>query len=182
MKPSIEVELRGLLTQEQYDSLTKRLENEGVRVESDDKDTFFFNVPRGIFKVCDEISKGQGKLSIKIGSEETGALKETEIVIKREQIPSFMEFFEALGYTENHHVPQIRKNFFLKDSILSLKFTPDFQYHFEIEGRLLKDEALVDAEKDDLKKICDQYGLVPLEPEEIAMRVKEIRKRIGFDK
>lgn len=182
MKHVIEVELRGLLTQEQYDALIKRLEDEGVAVEADDKDTFFFNVPQGIFKVCDEISKGQGKLSLKIGSEETGALKEKEIIIKREQVSSFMGFFAALGYTEYHHVPQKRKNFFLKDATLSLKFTPDFQYHFELEGRILEDEALVEAEKKHLKAICDQYGIVPLEPEEIAVRVKEIRKRIGFDK
>ncbi|MFA4954044.1 MAG: hypothetical protein WC641_01905 [Patescibacteria group bacterium] len=182
MKHSIEVELRGLLTPEEYDALIKRLEREGVAFEADDKDTFFFNVPQGIFKVCDEISKDQGKLSLKIGSEETGALKEMEIVIKREQVPSFMEFFAALGYTEYHHVPQKRKNFFLKDSTLSLKFTPDFQYHFELEGELLDDEALVEEEKKHLKSICDQYGIVPLEPEEIAAKVKEIRKQIGFDK
>jgi adenylate cyclase class IV len=182
MNHVIEVELRGLLTKEQYDSLIKRLEAEGILFEADDKDTYFFNVQKGIFKVCDEISKDQGKLSLKIGSEETGALKEKEIIITREQVPAFIEFFNALGYAEPHHVPQQRKNFFLKDATLSLKFTPDFQFHFELEGKLLEDETLVETEKKHLKDICDQYGIVPLQPEEITERVKEIRKRIGFDK
>lgn len=181
MKHPIEVELRGFLTEEQYNALILRLKNEGIDSEEDDKDTFFFNVQKGIFKVCDEISKDKAKLSLKIGSEETGALKELEIAIPREQVKIFMSFFAALGYSDFHHVPQKRINFFLKNSILSLKFTPDFQYHFELEGRPLEDEALVENEKLMLRHVCGQYGIIPLEPEEVAAKVKEIRKRIGFD-
>lgn len=182
MKKTIEVELRGLLTEAQYNALVERLDHEGVRVEEDDKDTYFFNVPRGIFKVCNEISKGQGKLSLKVGSEETGALEEREIVFKQQQVKDFLKFFGALGYSEYHHVPQKRKNYFLDGATLSLKFTPDFQYHFELEGELIEDESLVERAKNRLKGICNTYGIVPMDPEEIASRVKEIRKRIGFDK
>ncbi len=181
MKHVIEVELRGLLTKEQYDALTRRLKDEGTAFEADDKDTYFFNVKNGIFKVCDEISKDQGKLSLKIGSVEMGALKEKEIVIPREQVPLFIDFFAMLGYADYHHVLQKRENFFLKEATLSLKFTPDFQYHFELEGALLEDENLIEQEKIRLKSICDGYGLLPMEPEEIAARIKEIRKHIGFD-
>jgi adenylate cyclase class IV len=182
MKPLIEVELRGLMSPEQYQSLIRRLNEEGVPVEADDKDTYFFNFPRGIFKVCDEISKDQGKLSLKIGSEETGALQEQEIVVGREQVPAFRNFFANLGYTDFHLVPQKRQNFFLPDSTLSLKFTEDFQHHFELEGELLEDESEVPAERERLKGICREYGLTPMEPEEIAARVQVIKKRLGFVK
>lgn len=76
MEKTIEVELRGLLTEKQYQSLTEHLVKEGVTFEFDDKDTYFFNVSRGVFKLCDEISKNQDKLSLKIGVLESGALKE----------------------------------------------------------------------------------------------------------
>lgn len=182
MRKTIEVELRGLLTEEQYNSLIEHLTKDGVAFESDDKDTYFFNVSSGIFKLCDEISKDQGKLSLKLGSEETGALKEQEIVFERKLVPDFLNFFANIGFAERHLVPQKRKNFFLKDSTLSLKYTPDFEYHFELEGTLLSDESQIDAEKERLQVICKHYGLVPLTSEELTERIKTIRKRIGFDK
>ncbi len=57
MTKTIEVELRGLMTGEQQEALAARVSSEGAAAEDDDKDTYFFNVPRGIFKICDEISK-----------------------------------------------------------------------------------------------------------------------------
>ncbi len=120
---------------------------------------------------------------MKIGKEETGgALEEIEIVIRRDQIKPFFNFFAALGYIDYHHVPQKRRNYFFKNAELALKFTPDFQYHFELEGRLLRDSSQINKEKSRLRKICRHYGLTPLEPHEIASRIKEIRKRIGFEK
>lgn len=180
MKPLIEVELRGLMTEDQYQKLIRRLNEERVPVEADDKDTYFFNVPRGIFKVCDEVSKDQGKLSLKLGDEETGALQELEIPFDRAEVPQYLKFFAALGYDKFHLVPQKRQNFFLPDATLSLKYTEDFRHHFELEGELLEDEADVPAERERLKELCREYGLTPLEPAEIAARVAEIKKRIGF--
>ncbi len=182
MKNNIEVELRGLLTKKQYNAIKKRLKNEGVIFEVDDKDTYFFNVSSGVFKICDETSKDQGKISLKLGKEETGAMEELEICFKRDQVPLFLKFFKALGYTEYHLVPQKRTNFFLRDATLSLKYTPDFQYHFELEGKLLSSKLYIEAEKLRLQALCAHYGLIPMEPNEISKRVKEIRKRIGFDK
>ncbi len=182
MKKSIEIELRGLLTEKQYNSLTERLTKDGVAFESDDKDTYFFNVSSGIFKLCDEISKDRGKLSLKIGSEETGALDEQEIIFERNLVPAFLHFFAEIGFAKHHLVPQKRKNYFLKDSTLSLKYTPDFEYHFELEGALLNNESQIDAEKERLQIICKHYGLTPLTSKEIADRIRNIRKRIGFDK
>lgn len=179
---TIEVELRGLLTKAQYDSLVQRFKKEKVKFEEDDKDTYFFNVPDGVFKLCDEKSKNRGKISLKIGKEETGALEEIEIIIKRDQIKPFFNFFAALGYMDFHHVPQKRKNYFLDGAELALKFTPDFQYHFELEGELLSSAKQINKEKKKLLDICRHYKIVPLEPAEIASRIKEIRKRIGFEK
>jgi adenylate cyclase class IV len=179
---TIEVELRGLLTKTQYNSLIQRLKKERVKFEKDDKDTYFFNVPDGVFKLCDEKAKSRGKISLKIGKEETGALEEMEIIIKRDQIKPFFNIFAALGYIDFHHVPQKRKNYFLNGAELALKFTPDFQYHFELEGELLNNVKQINKEREKLLDICHHYKIVPLEPAEIASRIKEIRQRIGFEK
>lgn len=181
-KKTIEVELRGLMTAEQVAALVARLTAEGVASEADDKDTYFFNMTRGIFKVCDDLSKNQAKLSMKIGSEANGALEELEVPLEPAKVQSLIRFLSTLGLGDPHLVPQQRTNWFLDGATLSLKFTKDFQHHFEMEGRLLEDEAEVEAERQRLHGVCADYGLTPLTPQEIAARVAEIRKRIGFAK
>jgi hypothetical protein len=181
-KNNIEVELRGLLTKNEYESLLKRLDRKKIPHEDDDKNTYFFNVPKGIFKLCDEISKNRGKISLKLGAEETGALDEREIIINRRQIKEFIDLFGMLGYTKYHLVPQKRINFFLPSAELSIKYTPNFKYHFELEGKPISDRRKIEKEKKRLKKICADYGLTPLTPEEIATQVKKVKKKIGFEK
>lgn len=179
-QPLIEVELRGLLTPEAYDALQQRLLDEGVSSEADDKETYFFRFPPGILKVCDEISKDRGKISLKIGEEAQGALQEREVLLPHDQVDATLDLFRAIGYGEPHQVTQKRTNYFLPTSTLSLKFTEDFRYHFELEGEPVFDPLLVEEEKLHLRQVCAEYGLVPLEPAEVEKRIKAIKERIGF--
>jgi adenylate cyclase class IV len=180
MPRTIEVELRGLLASDEHDRLIERLTREGADFEVDDKDTYFFNFPAGILKVCDESSKDSGKISLKLGDEAHGALDETEIQISREDAPRAIHLLSKLGYGDPHHVPQKRTNYFLGSATLSVKYTPEFGHHFELEGDLLDSEARIELEKQRLQEICHAYGLVPLEPGVLEARIKDIRKRIGF--
>ena len=177
-RPLIEVELRGLLTLEAYNALQQRLLDEDVPCEADDKETYFFQFPPGILKVCDEISKDRGKISLKLGKEEQGALEEYEILILRDQVNAALTLFAAHGYGEPHQVTQDRTNYALPTATLSLKFTEDFRHHFELEGEPVYDPSFVEEEKQRLRGICREYGLVPMEPEEIEARIKAIKKRI----
>ena len=177
----IEVELRGLLTPTQYHALQQRLLDEGVPCQADDKESYFFNFPRGVLKVCDEISQDRGKISLKLGKEAEGALEEHEIFISRDQVNAAITLLVACGYGEPHQVTQDRMNYALPTATLSLKFTEDFRHHFELEGEPVYDPSFVEEEKRRLRSICLEYGLVPLEPEEIEERVNSIKRRIGFD-
>lgn len=179
--PPIEVELRGLLTKKAFDALQQHLLDEGVPCEADDKVTYFFDFPRGILKICDEISQDRGKISLKVGKEEDGALEEYEIFISRDQVNAALVLFVATGLGAPHEVTQDRMNYILPTATLSLKFTEDFRHHFELEGEPIYDLSLVEQEKQRLRAICAEYGLIPMEPEEIEERVNAIRKRIGFD-
>mgnify|MGYP007034159933 CR=1 FL=1 len=55
------------------------------------------------------------------------------MTLARNNFNDLMFIFKALGFTKFHKVEQKRDNFYLKDLEveLALKFTPDFQYHFE---------------------------------------------------
>ncbi|MEI7740975.1 MAG: hypothetical protein WCJ29_00550 [bacterium] len=181
MEHNIEVELRGLMAEEAFRALETRLKKEGVKCEEDDKDTYFFNVQKGTFKISDEKSRNQAKICLKVGDLETSALREVDLKIARTEVPAAIKLLVALGYEKYHLVPQKRANYFLPGAILSLKYTPDFQFHFEMESENLVDEKDIESEKAKLRKLCAEYGIVPMDPEEIAEHMKMIRKKIGFD-
>lgn len=179
-KKNVEVELRGLLDEISYRALAERLESAGTEAERDDKDTYFYDVPSGIFKICDEISKNGAKLSAKIGKEETGAMEEIEIPFDRARVEDMRKCLSAAGLTRYHQVPQKRTNFSLDGCVLSLKHTPDFGFHFELEGKPAGNEDEAARELLRLQAICERIGISPMTPAEIAGRVIAIKERLGF--
>lgn len=178
MNNNKEIELRGILGEKQYFNLIKRLNSCGYTHEKDDKISYFFVRKKGIFKINDEISKNQAKISLKLGDEEKGKLNESEVVLDRRYFNDLLFIFQKLGFTKYHKVEQKRDNFLLKDLDveLSLKYTLDFQYHFEIEyfGNKIKSENKI---KKYLKKICDKFNIAPLEEKELLQKIQDIKKR-----
>ena len=173
-----EIELRGYLTKKQYIDLIKNLNLCGYTNEKDDKDSYFFIREKGIFKINDEISKNQAKISLKTGDEEKGRLYEKEITLDRRYVKDLLFVFKELGFTKYHKVKQKRDNFLLKDLDieLSLKYTPDFQHHFEIEyiGNKLKSEKSIIQY---LKKMCDKFNIIPLSEKELFEKIKKIKNK-----
>ncbi|MCX6743729.1 MAG: hypothetical protein NT116_05890 [Candidatus Parcubacteria bacterium] len=178
MNNNKEIEFRGILGKKQYFDLLKKLILRGYAHEKDDKISYFFVRKKGIFKINDEISKNQAKISLKLGDEERGKLHESEVVVDRRYFNDLLFIFQKLGFTKYHKVEQKRDNFLLKDFDveLSLKYTIDFQYHFEIEylGNKIKSENKI---KKYLKEICDKFNIVPLEEKELLQRIQDIKKR-----
>ncbi len=103
---------------------------------------------------------------------------ESEVVFDRHYFSDLMFIFQQLGFTKYHKVEQKRDNFLLKelDVELSLKYTPDFQYHFEIEylGSKIKSAKKI---KDYLKEISNKFNIVPLEEKELLKRIQDIKKK-----
>lgn len=173
-----EIEIRGVLGKEQYFDLIKRLNSCGYLENKDDKISYFFVREKGIFKINDEISKNQAKISLKLGDEEKGKLHESEVVFDRRYFKDLLFIFQKLGFTKYHKVEQKRVNFSLKDLDveLSLKYTLDFQYHFEIEyvGNKIKSENKI---KTYLRKVCDKFNIAPLEEKELLRKIQDIKKQ-----
>ena len=91
-----EIELRGLLKKDQYLALIKKLDTLGYAHKKDDKLSYFFERKKGIFKLNDEISKNQAKISLKIGDEEKGSLKEYEVIFERRYFKDLLLIFNKL--------------------------------------------------------------------------------------
>lgn len=180
-KNNREIELRGLLEKEQYSNLIKKLDDLGYAHEEDDKLSYFFERETGIFKLNDEVSKNQAKISLKIGDEEKNSLEEYEVVVDRKYFNDLLLIFQKLGFTKFNIVDQKRINFHLKDLDveLALKHSPSFQYHFEIEylGEKIKSE---DEIKGYLKEVCKKFEIVPLTEEELAQKIREIKKGLNW--
>lgn len=172
-----EIELRGLLTKKQYLSLFKKLGALGYTHEKDDKNSYFFERERGIFKLNDEISKNQAKLSLKLGDEEKGKLHECEVIFDRRYFKNLLFILKSVGFTRFHITKQKRDNFHLidLDVELSLKYSKSFKYHFEIEylGKQYKLEKDI---KKYLKEVCAKLEIKPMEEDELREAIAEIKR------
>lgn len=176
-----EVELRGLLSEKQHDALRTDLISKGYSYSEDDKVSYFFVWDKGVFKLNDEVSQNRSKISLKIGDEVKGSLREYEVVFDRESLEGMLHIFSELGFRKFHKVDQKRKNFILNDLDveIALKYTPDFQHHFEIEyiGDQFEE---IDEIKAYLRGVCEKFGIIPLDEWELDKRIKEIKARYGL--
>ena len=173
---NIEHELRGLLSKEEFEALILRLEKEAVKIIDDSKDTYFFVVPEGMILKIVKSNDGREFISFKIGDETVGGLEEYEIPLK-DGIEDTLRLFGHLGLNVNY-VPQIRTNYFLENGLeISMKHTPDWGYHFEIEymreDQALNSEQILRLLEDE----CRILGLRPMSPNEIKHFIRTINKK-----
>lgn len=177
----IEVELRGLMSNEKWLELVLNLKQRCDDYENDDKLSYFFVIANGILKVNDEITKNTAKIVYKHGDESNNILEEYEITIRRDEVDKAVNMFVNLGYKDVNEVDQKRINFKYKDTVISLKNTPDFGPHFEIEK---KAKNISDAKsiKNELKKVCKELGLVPMTPKQIRELIVKVNNDHGFMK
>lgn len=175
----IEVELRGLLSKDKWLDLISNLKQCCGDYENDDKLSYFFVIANGILKVNNEITKNTAKIVYKHGDESNNILEEYEITIHREDVEKAVNMFVNLGYKNVNEVDQKRINFKYKDTVISLKNTPDFGPHFEIE---MKAKNISDArkKKKELMQVCRELGLTPMTPKQIRELIVKVNNNHGF--
>lgn len=171
----IEVELRGLLTQDQNHKLLSYLQNNGTGFEQDNKHTTFFHYPDGILKLVENTSKKQFKLSLKTGNEYNNlGMDETEIYI-----PSIGDYrtasslLKSLGFTIKGTVVQQRINVTYKDVQFSLKFTESWGYHFEAEMLVQKRSSAIGA-RQHIINVCNELNIKYMEEEELQAFIETL--------
>lgn len=177
----IEVEVRGLLSKEKWLYLASYLKQNSEEYENDDKLSYFFVISSGILKVNDEVTKKTAKIVYKYGDESKNILDEYEIAISKKDVPKVVDMFVKLGYENVNKVPQKRINFRYKNAIFSLKDTPDFGPHFEIEKKA-KNKSDAMKKRTELKQICKDLGVVPMTPKQIRDLIIKVNRDHGFVK
>ncbi|MFH2029479.1 MAG: CYTH domain-containing protein [Bacteroidota bacterium] len=178
VKGKVEVELRGILSEEEFDNLSNNLKKR-YSYERDNKKTLFYVTTGFILKIETKKELDTFFLIVKNGDETKNILEEIEVKLNISDLPKMIKILEILGYSKVNIVEQRRTNYFLEDNIvLSLKYTNDWGYHFEIE-KMVK---LFEAEKTK-KKLADKCGFFNIkfmDGIEIAGKINEINKKHGF--
>lgn len=175
---NFEVELRGQLSKQDFNRVKSFLDDNSSGVK-DNKLTYFFVSKKIILKVTDERSKNKAKITIKVGDETENILKEYEICIPRKSVTGAVNLFKTLGYSKVNAVEQKRTNYKYKGSHISLKHTPDWGLHFEIETKA-KNKKQAAEKKLKLFKICKELDISPMTSEEIKNKIKQINKSHNF--
>ena len=162
-----EIELRGRLTAKQYAQLEAQLQRL-TPGERNDKRSQFFRFDRGILKVSEHQPSGKVILSLKLGDETRNSLDEHEVELRAGMFDRAVTMVAALGYPKRELVEQQRTDYRLGDITLSLKCTPDWGPHFEVE-MLAEATAAAEAQaRQALVACCDRFGLTPMAPAELA--------------
>lgn len=162
----IEVEVRGFLSKEEFETKLKEFQKISSSFEEDHRDTTFFMLPEATLKVTKMKSKNQSKISYKSGDIVSSVgQEEVELLIPITDYDKAVLIFTKLGLTDKQITEQIRYNFNIDGFEVSLKWSKDWEYHFEVE-KLVNDRSQMDNINSEIKEFCSKFKLKPLSEEE----------------
>ncbi len=171
----LEIEKRGLLTEEKYKELLSFLNIHGKSLGEDDKDVVYYIYEDKLLKVVNNLSKKSAKVSLKMNKLGDGiSTLETEVVFNQEDFSKMKYIFDTVG-----QAPQIieglqkRKNYIYKECEIAVKWSKDYGYHFEIE-KVTDEKENVDALEKEIDIVVKELGLVSMTNDE----VKEFQRKI----
>lgn len=173
----IEIEKRGILTQEKYHELLGFLHEHAENLGEDDKDVVYYIYDDKLLKVVNNLSKGNAKVSLKMNRlGGSVATKEIEVFFDQKDFSSIKEIFDTVGQAKQSiEGTQKRKNFVYKGCEIAVKWSPDYQYHFEIE-RVTECEQEVEAVEKDMDVVISELGLISMtnnEMQEFQRKIEE---------
>ena len=171
----IEVEIRGLLNKNEYNFLKEYLKGKSDLIEEDNRTACFFIIPNMNLKITKSTSKGIAKIALKSGNESQSICEEIEVEIKPDDFEKTIEIIESLGFTKSNKTKQVRTNYYIKDMNLSLKWSDDWGYHFEIDT-IATNEKEAELKKTQLIAFAGELHLTVLsneEIEQISLKINE---------
>jgi adenylate cyclase class IV len=163
-----EVELRALLTKQQYKDLEKYFDSV-AKGTSNDMETYTFLTNDFNLKIKNQIQKKSAKIVMKNGAEYKQQANEFELSIKPEEVENALYIMKALGYEK--HIPsfQRRVDYEVGEFSISLKDETYWRYHVEVELQV-EEEKNIPAAKEKILAFLKKFNLTPM-TEEIARQM-----------
>ncbi len=172
----IEVEKRGLLTEEKYNELLAFLDEHAENLGEDDKDVVYYIYDDKLLKVVNNISKKNAKVSLKMNKLGDGvAALENEVTFSADD---FSKMKDILGSIANPNQiiegEQKRKNYVYKGCEIAVKWSKDYKHHFEIEKMIENKDDASEVEKE-LDGVVEELGLVSMTNDELKQFQQEVQ-------
>lgn len=131
---NIEIELRSRFDKTTYDRLQDFLIKNAEDLGEDNKRIWFFVMPDKLLKVTHNISKQNGKITLKLTKIGYGkSFEEIEYLIKEQDIEKAIKLFTELGHEYLYEPEILRHDFSYKGVELALKYSKTWGYHMELE-------------------------------------------------
>ena len=182
MEKNIEVEIRGLLTAEEYSKLKSFLDKEGEKTEEKDRILIDYStfLPGGVEERKKDIrlrvTNGVPEIVVKLG-EWGGTEQRKELSVKTAPgtFDTLTEIFGALGYEKG--VLAVRKSqvYMYKDIEFALVEVPGHSYYFEAEKMAHANEN-ADELLEEMQVVCKELGLTVFSKEEFFAYIQKLNK------
>ncbi len=167
-----EVEVRGFISEDEYRSLIRLLEEEGVKIKEDRQITIYFS--------CDEdlrIQKNKdfAKIWLKKGKIHDDSREEIEIKFERNRFEELKNLFMALGYDVEIKWYRKRHLFRWKDLKISVDHTVGYGHIVEVEELCQENEE--DRAKERVRRVLGELDVDETPREKFDEKFRHYRKR-----
>ncbi len=171
---NIEVELRSRFSKEKYDELLAFLEKNATHLGVDDKRIWFFVMSDKLLKVTHNISKKNGKITLKLTKIGHGSsFEEIEFLIDEKDIEKAVKLFTTLGHEYLFEPTILRRDFEYKGVEFALKYSKTWGYHLELEVLLSSKEGEKEAEAH-IREVAQELNIPIMTEEELLAFTQNI--------
>lgn len=179
----IEIEKRGLLTEEKYLEVKAFLHNNAEDLGEDDKDVLYYIYDDKLMKIVNNLSHGNAKISLKMNKLGDGiATKEIEVSFDSKKFSDMEEIVNVIASPKQVIKGlQKRHNFLYEECEIAMKWSKDYGYHFEIEIITDKEEEVEILEKK-IDITGQKLGITFMSNEEIREFQRNVEQQAKSDK
>lgn len=164
---NIEVELRARFGKEKYDQVLKFLLQHAQDLGADDKRVWFFVMPDRLLKVTHNISKKNGKITLKLTKIGHGSsFEEIEFPIAEQDVEKAVQIFTGIGHDYLVEPTILRHDFQYKGVEIALKYSKTWGYHMELEILLNTKEGEQEAEQK-IRDVASEIGVEIMSEQEL---------------
>ncbi|MFA6414667.1 MAG: CYTH domain-containing protein [Candidatus Paceibacterota bacterium] len=173
-----EIEHRAVLTEEAYKQLAEKLAREATLLGADDKEVSYYIFPDKLLKVVRNISKGTGKLSLKLNALGAGSsFQEFEVSFPEDSFETMRNICKNIS-TPDQVISgtQKRTNYEYKGVEIALKWSEDWGYHVEFEVMISDLSGKQDADTH-IREVAQNLSVPLMTEEEVAAFSAEVRAK-----
>ncbi len=177
---SIEVERRGFLSKERYESIGKYLLSQGaIDLSESNTKTVFFLLDDSQTKVQQNSSKRTAKIAWKSnGNDGSKSREEIELNIAYSDFDQSVKLFKSIYKTAQiFNTEQQRHDYKIDDIELAVKYSNDWSYHIELEI-MINDNSDLDIALQKIDTLANKLQIELLTPEQEKSFVEEQIKKL----